>query len=111
MKTYHHQGNETLLTINQRSSAKVLVNQVILLKGESNYTTFYMHNGKKKLVARTIKFFENHLENLGFLRVHRSCLINPNHIIEYNQYDETLMMSNGFQTAIARRRRAILKKL
>jgi DNA-binding LytR/AlgR family response regulator len=111
MKTYQHRGNETLLTINQKNFTKVLVNQVILLKGESNYTTFYMHNGKKKLVARTIKFFENHLENLGFLRVHRSCLINPNYVIDYNHVDETLMMSNGFQATIARRRRAVLKKL
>ena len=36
------------------------------------------------MVARSIEFFEKFLEIYGFLRVHRSFMINPNYIEMYN---------------------------
>ena len=56
MKTYQQKGNNTLLIINHQSSKKVLINNVVLLKGDINYTTIYMDNGIKKIIAHPIKF-------------------------------------------------------
>lgn len=109
MKTYQQKGNKALLIINHRTSKKVSIDNVVLLKGDVNYTTFYLQNGKEKVVAHTIKFFENYLETHGFLRVHRSFMVNPNYIKEYNRDDDILTMSNGHQASISRRRKRNLK--
>lgn len=109
MKTYQQKGNTALLILNHKTLKKVFINDVILLKGDVNYTNLYLENGKQKLLAHPIKFFEPYLETHGFLRVHRSYMINPNHVKEYNQVDEFLMMTNGQKADISRRRKYILK--
>jgi DNA-binding LytR/AlgR family response regulator len=84
---------------------------VILIKGDINYTKFYLKGGKEKTVAHSIKFFENHLQNNGFLRVHRSFMINPNYVETYNSEQEILTMTNGQIANISRRRKHTLKDL
>lgn len=109
MKTYQQKGKDSFLILNQRTVKKILVNNVVLLKGTINYTTFYLKNGEEKVVAHTLKFFEHFLETHGFLRVHRSFMINPNCVKEYNHEHEFLMMSNGQKAIISRRRKHTLK--
>jgi DNA-binding LytR/AlgR family response regulator len=111
MKTYQQKGNNALLILNHRTSLKVFINSVILIKGDINYTKFYLDGGKEKIVAHSIKFFENHLENHGFLRVHRAFMINPNYVKTYNSEQEVLIMSNGQIANISRRRKHTLKDL
>jgi DNA-binding LytR/AlgR family response regulator len=109
MKTYQQTGNESLLIINHRTSKKILINDVILLEGNVNYTIFHLQSGKEKVVAHSIKFFEPFLETHGFLRVHRSFMINPNYVKEYNQNEEVLTMANGQKANISRRRKHTMK--
>jgi two-component system LytT family response regulator len=111
MKTYQQKGNTSLLIINHKTSKKVLINHVVLLKGDVNYTTFYLESGKSKVVAHTIKFFEKYLETHGFLRVHRSFMINPDYVIEYNTEQEVLTMITGHKATISRRKRHTLENL
>jgi DNA-binding LytR/AlgR family response regulator len=109
MKTYQQKGKDTLLILNQRTVKKISVDNVVLLKGNINYTTFYLQHGEEKVVAHTLKFFESFLETHGFLRVHRSYMINPNFVKEYNHEHEFLTMSNGQKASISRRRKHTLK--
>jgi DNA-binding LytR/AlgR family response regulator len=109
MKTYQQKGKDTLLILNQRTVKKISVDNVVLLKGNINYTTFYLQHGEEKVVAHTLKFFESFLETHGFLRVHRSYMINPNFVKEYNHEHEFLTMSNGHKASISRRRKHTLK--
>jgi DNA-binding LytR/AlgR family response regulator len=111
MKTYQQKGSNALLILNHKTSAKVLINSVILIKGDINYTKFYMEGGKVKTVSHSIKFFESHLETHGFLRVHRAFMINPNHVKKYDSDQEILTMSNGQIANISRRRKGVLKSL
>ena len=80
------------------------------MRGNINYTTFYLQHGEEKVVAHTLKFFESLLEIHGFLRVYRSFMINPNFVKEYNHEQEFLTMSNGQRADISRRRKHTLKK-
>jgi DNA-binding LytR/AlgR family response regulator len=109
MKIYSPKGNQSLLVINQKKSSKVLINNVVLLKGDINYTTFYLKNGNTKVVARTLKFFEAYLQTHGFLRIHRSYIINPNFIKECSESHDFLTMINGLKANISRRRKHTLK--
>ena len=111
MKIYQQKGNNTLLILNHKTSVKVLVNSVILIEGNINYTKFYLKEGKERVVAHSIKFFERHLETHGFLRVHRAFMINPNYVKTYNSEKEILTMTNGQTANISRRRKHTLKGL
>ena len=111
MKIYEQKGSNSLLIINHKTSKKVSIDNVILLKGHVNYTTFHLRHGREKVVARSIKFFEKFLETHGFLRIHRSFMVNPNYIEMYNSEKEILTMSNGQEANISRRRKHTLGSL
>jgi DNA-binding LytR/AlgR family response regulator len=112
MKTYQQSGkNQKLFILNHKTSKKVFVNSIVLLKGNINYTIVHLVDGKTKVIAHSIKFFEPFLETHGFLRTHRAFLVNPEHISAYNQVEEVLMMSNGQKVNISRRRKNVVKNL
>lgn len=111
MKTYQQKGNNALLILNHKTSVKVLINNVVLVKADINYSIFCMKDGKEKLVPHSIKFFESHLKTHGFLRVHRGFMINPNYVKTYDFEQDVLMMSNGQIAMISRRRKHVLKDL
>jgi DNA-binding LytR/AlgR family response regulator len=104
MKTYAQKGNNALLILNQKTSKKVFVKTVVLLEGDVNYTIFHLEDGKQQVVAHSIKFFETFLETHGFLRVHRSFMINPNHVKNLNKAEYKVIMNNGIEAIISRRR-------
>ncbi|PWK16938.1 LytTr DNA-binding domain-containing protein [Arcicella aurantiaca] len=83
----------------------------MLLEGDINYTIFHLDNGKQNVVAHSIKFFESFLETHGFLRVHRSFMINPNHVKNLNKKLLTVTMNNGLKAAISRRRKMMVENL
>lgn len=111
MKTYKPHGNDSLLIINHKTLKKVLVKNVIFLKGNINYSTVYLESGKTKTVSHTLKFYEDFLRKHGFLRVHRAFLINPNYMIDYCEEQEIVTLQNGHKANISRRRKHELKSL
>ncbi len=111
MKTYIPKGNNSLLILNHKTSKKVLIDTVVLLEGDINYTIFHLENGKQKLVAHSIKFFESFLATHGFLRVHRSFMINPNHVKNLDQAQYKVTMNNGYEAMISRRKKSVFKNL
>jgi DNA-binding LytR/AlgR family response regulator len=111
MKTYPQNSNDSLLVINQKTAKKVLINNVVLLKGDTNYTVFHFEYGRAKTVAHSIKYYQEFLEKHGFLRVHRSFMINPKFVIDYDKIEDSLTMVNGHKASIARRRKRAFKGL
>lgn len=61
------------------------VNEIIRCEADDNFTRFYLTNGRKILICRTLKFYENLLENYDFIRVHKSHLINFQYILQYKK--------------------------
>ena len=61
----------------------VRMSEVLYCEAEDNFTCFYFTNGQKTLVCRSLKFYETALEPFGFLRVHRSHIINLDYIRRY----------------------------
>ena len=109
MKTYQRKGSDSLLIINHKTSRKVLIKNVIFLKGNINYSTVYLEDGKTKMLSHTLKFYEEFLCTHGFLRVHRAFLINPNYVMEYCEEKEVVKMKNGHEANISRRRKGAMK--
>jgi two-component system LytT family response regulator len=58
---------------------------IIYCEGASDLTMVYLIDNKKILVNKTLKECEDLLSNSNFYRIHKSFLINLNHIIKYNK--------------------------
>lgn len=80
---------------------------IILLEAQGSYTIIEMINGKKELISRTLKDFEELLPEKDFCRIHHSYVINLNHVKEY-LYGRggSVLMSNGSQIEVSVRKRA-----
>ena len=77
----------------------------MLLKGNANYTTFILSDGREKVVAHPLKYFESFLQTCGFQRVHRASMINPNYIKSFDEQSNIITMKNQMSVQISRRRR------
>jgi len=83
------------------------VDKVLILKGEDNYTKVMFTDGKELLVSKTLKDFERSLPLGSFFRIHKSCIINAQHIKEYNRTDGGyVVMSNGSKHEISKNNHA-----
>jgi len=71
----------------QESVHVVDLSDIIRCEADKNYTFFYLSNGKKILVSRTLKDFETLLSNQGFYRVQQSHLINLDFIDRYDKQE------------------------
>ena len=56
------------------------INDIILFKGDRNYTQVHFNNGKKIISSKNLQEFENQLNNVNFFRIHKSYLININFV-------------------------------
>lgn len=61
----------------------VKINDIIRCKANDNFTEFYLTNGTKKLISRTLKFYEDLLKDFDFVRIHKSHLINIQYVTKY----------------------------
>ena len=74
------------ITIPQQNGFEVLETANILYcKADDNYTEIYLNNNKKKLVSKTLKYFEEALSQYPFARVHKSYLVNVNAVVKYKK--------------------------
>jgi two-component system LytT family response regulator len=83
----------------------VNINDIIRLTADNNYTDIYLQGAQKLVVSRTLKDFEEVLDPEIFFRIHKSHIINIEHLKEYiNEYNGYVLMSDGAKIEISRRR-------
>ncbi len=84
----------------------VPVNEIIRCESVRNYTLFHLANNKQVLVTRTLKEYDEMLEDSGFVRVHNSHLININCLKEFVKTDGGYaLMSDGSKVPVAVRKK------
>jgi two-component system LytT family response regulator len=81
-----------------------LPSEIIRCEGENNYTTFHFEKAKPLVVSHTLKEYESMLTDYGFIRVHKSHLINMKFVSRVDR-DGFLWLSNGHQVPVSRRRK------
>ncbi len=59
--------------------------EILHCSAEDNFTRFFLQSGKELLICRTLKHFEKIFDNAGFMRIHRSHLINLKYVIRYTK--------------------------
>ncbi len=108
----HSKPNEKLALHAQDKIQVVTINDIIRCESSVNYTTFYLKDGKKTVVSKTLKEFEDLLEPHGFYRVHQSHLINTRCIKEFVKVEGGhLSMVDGSIIPVSTRKRPEVMKM
>jgi two-component system LytT family response regulator len=91
------------ITIPQLDGFEVLETaDIMYCKADDNYTEIYLNNNKKKLVSKTLKYFEEALNGSNFARVHKSYLVNVNEVVKYVKgKGGSVILSNGKQIMVS----------
>ncbi len=77
--------------------------QIIRLEAVSNYTCIYFNNHRPILMAKVLHEYQSLLEPFGFIRTHRSHLINRQHVTAVDE--NHLVMADKSNAGISRRKR------
>ncbi|MBS1636107.1 MAG: response regulator transcription factor [Bacteroidetes bacterium] len=102
----HQKPNSRLALHTQDKIHIVNIADIIRCESSVNYTEFYFNGGKKLLVTKTLKEFEDLLEDQGFYRVHQSHLINTKYIREFVKTDGGyILMTDGSNVPVSTRKR------
>ncbi len=101
---------EGKITIPTQSGFEILnIQDIIYAKADDNYTEIFLVNNVKKLVSKTLKYFDDALKNNGFARIHKSYLVNINTIISYQKGSGgTVTLSNGKELSVSASKKAAL---
>jgi len=108
----HQKPHERLALHTQDKIHIVSINDILRCESNVNYTEFYFNNGKKLLVTKTLKDFEDLLNDQGFYRVHQSHLVNTKFIKEFVKTDGGyLIMNDGSNVPVSTRKRPEVMKM
>jgi two-component system, LytTR family, response regulator len=80
--------------------------QIIRCESSSNYTTVFLTDKPKVVVAKTLKELEDVLTGFGFYRIHHSHLVNLTHVQAFVRNDGGYVtLTDGAHITVARNRR------
>jgi DNA-binding LytR/AlgR family response regulator len=85
-------------------ATQVLSSDILFIRGEGNYSNFFLKDGRKILSCRTLKHFATLLINDGFIRPSKSALINPSAISHIDfKSQKSIRLVNEEVISISRR--------
>lgn len=77
--------------------------EIIRCEALGNYTRIHIRGKRSVLTSRTLKEYDDILPSSVFLRVHRTHLVNADHITSYSR-DYEVRMVDGSEVPVSRRR-------
>ncbi|MEZ4739886.1 MAG: LytTR family DNA-binding domain-containing protein [Flavobacteriales bacterium] len=92
------------LTLTQGDRAHAISpEQIAWCQADNNYTALHLADARRFLSARTLKDYDEMLSPFGFIRVHKSALVNRRHVDGIDG-DGRVRLRNGVRVEISRRR-------
>jgi two-component system LytT family response regulator len=83
--------------------------EIIRLEASRNYTNIYFTNKPKILASKVLKDFVDILEPFGFIRTHRSHLVNKQYIM-FVEAGGNMVMQDKSKPEISRRKKSLVLK-
>ncbi len=88
---------------------KININSILYINSDADYTDIYLDN-KKYISGESLKYWEEKLNSYGFIRVHKSYILNTNKIIKTSS--SFIFLKNNHKIPIGRTyKNDVLKKL
>ena len=98
------------ITLPQQNGFEIIETaNIMYCKADDNYTEIFLNDNKKKLVSKTLKYVEERLKNSGFIRIHKSYLVNINEVVKYKKgKGGSVILSNGVEVMVSASRKSEL---
>jgi len=86
----------------------VELNDILYAEAAGNYTNFYFFNQHTICTSKPIHEYEELLDDAGFVRIHKSYLINLLHVKEYLKGEGgSVILTNGKELEVSRRKKDV----
>ena len=88
--------------------------QILAVRAAGNYVEFLLEDGRRPLMRAALSRIEGRLERHGFLRTHRSWIVNPaclNGLLAVGSGDYRLLLGAGAEAPLSRRFPQALERL
>ncbi|WP_298541653.1 LytTR family DNA-binding domain-containing protein [uncultured Aquimarina sp.] len=97
------------ITIPQQDGFEVLkISEILYCQADDNYTKIFLNQGQK-LVSKTLKYFEDSLSDQGFVRIHKSFLVNVSTIVRYKKgKGGSVQLSSGKELMVSSSKKGAL---
>ncbi|WP_445716613.1 LytR/AlgR family response regulator transcription factor [Flavobacterium sp.] len=102
-QVFNNEGNHIVLSFHD-SYQLINLDELIYCESDKGYTTFYCSDGKKHLVSKTLKDFEDRLLEANFQRPHQSFMINMKFVDKYDK-SGTIYLKNGTKIPVSSRKK------
>ncbi len=89
----HKNTSGNIVLSSQENSQIVQIDSIVRCEARDNYTLFHILGGEVILVTKTLKEYDELLTEYGFLRVHKSHLVNSNYILKYVKNDKAYIVT------------------
>ena len=90
----------------------VKVRDIVYAESDGRYSTIYLASGENVIVSNTLKHYHEMLGDFGFYRVHKSYLINLEHIRRFEKAEGGyVILETGAKVPVASRKREELLEL
>lgn len=87
---------------------KVMISEIMYYETEKRKIAVILKNGKKLFVNKTIIEMQKLIQNEKFIMIHRSCVVNADHV--YNIHDYTVILNNNETLIVSRPRYKAVKQ-
>lgn len=90
---------------NQSTIDYVYLAHICHVEAERQYCIFHLTDNRRITVSRHIGVYEKLLNGYPFVRVHRSHIINLEHVCRFHRLEDTLEITSGKHVPVARNMR------
>ncbi|HMP91641.1 MAG TPA: LytTR family DNA-binding domain-containing protein [Phnomibacter sp.] len=87
---------------------RIALADILYIEGSSNYSRIYLTRGHPVVTARVLRWFQEVLPGHLFIRVHRSHIVNWQHVASTCLQSASIYLTSGEKLIISRRRKALL---
>ena len=102
-EVWNNENSKLILSLHD-SFQVIDLNELLFCESDKGYTTFYCSNGKKYMVSKTLKEFEERLSIASFIRPHQSFMVNLKFIDKYDK-SGTIHLKNGKKIPVSFRKK------
>ncbi len=82
-----------------------MIEEILHLQAEGSYTHIHLVGKRPFVASKTLKHFEEMLEDFRFIRTHKSHLVNPKHITRISNDNEFVLLTDGSKVEVSRRKK------
>ncbi|MBL7705105.1 MAG: response regulator transcription factor [Taibaiella sp.] len=108
----YHGDQESLVIPNRNGFQIIKINQISYLEANGSYCNIFLTDGTKITHSRNMKFVSAQLpEHTGFIRVHKSYIVNKTLIQAYDSLNGQLILDGGMKISVTMSVKELLEYL